>query len=221
MRVYGYLKVDYEECVLGTQRGILNRYVDLNFIDIEKIVEEVVSGSVKAESRPKFMSLLEGLEEGDILIITEFSRLGRYKQDCIHTFLKLKELGVRLCILNKPFFNDWLLLQNNRLYEVVSELFMQEENDMALLQRRLLSGSTLTGMQKAVENGKKIGRPATLLPPKSFCDNYREYKQGALMGFTLKQFCEYCKISKSGYYKWVRLIETHEEQIRAKSEGVV
>ena len=216
MRIYSYLKVDYDERVLGVQRAILNKYIDLNFIDVEKIVEEVVSGSVKAESREKFMSLYNSLEDGDILIITEFSRLGRYKQDCIYMFNKLKEKGVKMCILDKAFFNDWVLIQNNRLYEVISELFISEENDIAMLQKRIISGSTLTGMKKAVEQGKKIGRPQVLLPPKSFCDNYREYKTGALRGFSLKQFCEYCHISKSGYYKWVRLIENYEEKLNEK-----
>lgn len=47
------------------------------------------------------------------------------------------------------------------------------------------------------------------------CD---ENKNGSLMELSLLQFCKYCGISKSGYYKWVRLIGAHEILEAEKAE---
>lgn len=210
MRVYVYLKLDCDEKIKGEQREIADKFTEENFIDIEKVVEETISGSVKSENRPKLQELINHMEKGDILIITELMRLGRYNKDSLETWDKLRKRNIKLCILDKPFFNDWTLIQNNKLYNTVSDLLYQEENEISYIKHLMHHGSTLTGMRKAVQNGKKVGRPAITLPPKEFCENYDQYKNGSLMGLSLKQFCKYCGISKSGYYKWVRLIEAYE-----------
>lgn len=218
MRVFAYLKLDCDEKIKGEQRTIVEKFIEENFIDVEKIVEETISGSVKAENRPKLQELIRHMAKGDILIITEFVRLGRTNKDSLETWDILRKKNIKLCILDKPFFNDWTLIQNNKLYNLVADLLYQEETEIGYIKHLMHHGSTLTGMRKAVANGKKVGRPAITLPPKEFCENYEQYKNGSLMGLSLSQFCKYCGISKSGYYKWVRLIEAHEILEAEKAE---
>ena len=218
MKAYVYLKLDCDEKIKGEQRALVDKFIEENIIDVEKIVEETVSGSVKAENRPKLQELINRMEKGDILIITGFIRLGRYNKDSLKTWDKLRSRNIKLCILDKPFFNDWTLIQNNKLYNIISDLLYQEETEISYIKHLMHHGSTLTGMRKAVASGKKIGRPAMTLPPKEFCENYEQYKNGSLMGLSLTQFCRYCGISKSGYYKWVRLIEAHEILEAEKAE---
>jgi DNA invertase Pin-like site-specific DNA recombinase len=207
MKVYAYLQLNESEKSDGKQRKQMEDYLELHDIDYSRIVEEVVSASVKASSRDKFMSLQEKLESGDVLLVTEFQRLGRYRKDSLDNFKSLRKKGIIVGILNLFYFNDWTMLQNTSLYPIVSKLFIQEEEEIVFIQHKMLSGSTLTGMKKATDSGKKVGRPHVEMPPQDFCNNYKQYKHGSLMGFSLKQFCKFCGISKSCYYKWVRLIE--------------
>lgn len=207
MNIYGYLQLSQEEKENGKQRQWLESYLEDNKIDYTRIIEEVVSASVSAKNRQRFQGLCEILKTGDILVVTDIERLGRYRKNSLEVFKELINKGVIICILDLPYFNDWRLVQNPHLYNINTKLLIKKEEEIVRLQHQIKSNSTLFGMKKAESQGKKIGRPKMKLPPKDFIDNYKQYKYGALQGFNLRQFCDFCKISKSCYYKWVKLIE--------------
>jgi len=212
MKVYAYLQVSVAEKSEGKQRKLIEDYLEITQIDYTKIVEEVVSASVKSCHRAKFVDLVDRLETKDILLVTDFERLGRYRKDSLDTYKKLRKMGVIIGILNLSYFNNWDLLQDSSLYNIVSRLLVQEEEKIVYIQHQMQRGSTLTGMKKAEAQGKRVGRPRLEMPPQNFCENYKQYKYGPLMGFSLMQFCDFCGISKSCYYKWVKLIESNTSE---------
>ncbi|MDO4327692.1 MAG: hypothetical protein Q4E24_16990 [bacterium] len=61
MKVYAYLQVNEAEKADGKQRRIMEEYLENNQIDYIKIVEEVVSASVKSSNRDKFVALVDTL----------------------------------------------------------------------------------------------------------------------------------------------------------------
>lgn len=210
-KIYAYLRVNEDENEKGEELKKLKYYLDSNNIGVEQIVVEVISGSTKAENRPKFKEIVKKLQLGDIIITTEFNRLGRYLNDSVNTFKTLVNAGIKVCIIEYSFFDNWRLIQDDMIYGVVAKLLIQTMGEAAEQQQMRISDRTTLAMKKLNTQGKKVGRPSQPLPPDSFIENYKQYVgTGALSGFTLKQFCHYCGISKSCYYNWVRKIERAE-----------
>jgi putative DNA-invertase from lambdoid prophage Rac len=55
-----------------------------------------VSGSSAIEQRPGFVSLLNKLEQDDVLVVTKLDRLGRNAMDVQATVKRLAGMGVRV-----------------------------------------------------------------------------------------------------------------------------
>ena len=74
--IYGYIRVSTDQQSTSNQKFEINRYATSHNIQIDKWVEETIS-SRKPLNKRKLGSLLAELKDGDILISTEISRLGR------------------------------------------------------------------------------------------------------------------------------------------------
>ena len=74
--IYGYIRVSSDKQTTENQRFEITRFAQLQGIKINKWIEETIS-SRKPLNKRKLGSLLAELKDGDILISTEISRLGR------------------------------------------------------------------------------------------------------------------------------------------------
>ena len=115
-----------------------------------RIVEEVVSGSVQASQREGFGKLLERMESGDVLIVTKLDRLGRNAMDVRATVEELSTRGIRV---------HCLALGGVDLTSPAGKMTMQVLSAVAEFERDLLIERTQAGLQRAKEEGKKLGRP--------------------------------------------------------------
>jgi putative DNA-invertase from lambdoid prophage Rac len=122
-------------------------------ISPRRIVSETISGSVPAEQRPQFAKLLDRLEEGDVLVVTKLDRLGRSAMDVRTTVEKLAKAKVRV---------HCLALGGADLTSAAGKMTMQVLAAVAEFERDLLIERTRSGLARAIEEGKQIGRPAAL-----------------------------------------------------------
>ena len=76
MSIIGYIRVSSQKQTLEHQHYEIEQFAQKNKIKINQWVEEKIS-SRKALKNRKLGSLLDSLQEGDILIACEISRLGR------------------------------------------------------------------------------------------------------------------------------------------------
>lgn len=116
----------------------------------QRIIEEVVSGSVQASKRAGFNKLLERMEVGDVLIVTKLDRLGRNAIDVRSTVENLATRGVRV---------HCLALGGVDLTSPAGKMTMQVLGAVAEFERDLLVERTQAGLQRAKSEGKKLGRP--------------------------------------------------------------
>lgn len=124
-------------------------------IQTRRIIEEVISGSVRAMERPLFAKLVDRLEEDDVLVVTKLDRLGRNAMDVAGTVARLAELGVRVHCLQ---------LGGVDLTSSTGKLTMGVLNAVAEFERDLLIERTNAGLARARKEGKAIGRPSVLSP---------------------------------------------------------
>ena len=96
--IFSYMRISTqkEKQTTDRQRITLEQYAKENKFKFDEIIEERISGTIKAEHRPQFNILKQKLRENDILIITDIDRLGRNADDVIMEFKKLKS-GFVVC----------------------------------------------------------------------------------------------------------------------------
>jgi putative DNA-invertase from lambdoid prophage Rac len=118
-----------------------------------RVVYETISGSVAANQRPEFARLLDKLESGDMLIVAKLDRLGRNSMDVRSTVERLAEYGVRV---------HCLALGGVDLTSPAGKMTMSVIAAVAEFERDLLIERTQSGLQRAKDAGKALGRPSAL-----------------------------------------------------------
>jgi len=144
---YGYIRVSTEEQNLENQKqAISEKYA------IDEWIEEKKSGTIDYKKR-NLGELVQKLQAGDILVITELSRLGRSLTMIFNIITQLKEKKVR-CIAIKNNFD----LNPESENDLVSSVILFAFGLSAQIERQLISERTKQGLAVARTKGKRIGR---------------------------------------------------------------
>ena len=150
--IYGYARVSTatqgrDGNSLEDQVAALERY------GCQKIVQEAFTG--KTMERPKFLRLLEELQEGDTLVVCKLDRFARTAIEGVQTVRELFERGVRVHILNMGLIENTL---TGNLILTVMLAFAEYERGM-IVER------TQTGKAVARQDPNfKDGRPKKFTP---------------------------------------------------------
>lgn len=123
-------------------------------IQSNRIITETISGSMPINRRKGFMSLLDKMEQGDILVVTKLDRLGRDAIDVSLTVAKLENIGIKV---------HCLALGGLDLTSSAGKMTMGVINSVAQFERDLLIERTQSGLTRAISQGKSLGRPKVLL----------------------------------------------------------
>ncbi|WP_169302030.1 recombinase family protein [Thermococcus gammatolerans] len=155
MSVYIYLRISTDKQDIDTQMESIKDWLKRNNVSEYKIIkDEGISGSTPAEKRPGFSTLLSLLQENDVLIVSELTRLGRSLSDVIMTLNNLMKRGVRIVSIKEGLDST----QNELQFKVMSTLIAL----FADLEREFIRKRTIEGLQRAKAQGKRIGRPKAL-----------------------------------------------------------
>ena len=150
-RVFAYCRVSTAEQTTDNQ---IQEIAASGFqVDSRRIIAETVSGSVAAIERKGFLTLLNKLESGDVLVVTKLDRLGRNAMDVRATVERLSSVGVRV---------HCLALGGSDLTSPSGKMIMTVISAMAEFERDLLIERTQSGLARAKSQGKLLGRPRSL-----------------------------------------------------------
>ena len=160
------------------QRITLERYAKENNFKYDDMVEERVSGKVKAKDREKYSGLKESLNKGDTLVITDIDRIGRNADDIIAELKDLKEKGIRVVALDVPYMNEWEKVNDDSMYGMIRDIFITLKAHMAQQEREKISERVKQGLEYAKSQGRVGGRPKVTLEslPKKFPKYYNQWK---------------------------------------------
>ncbi|SEQ30140.1 Resolvase, N terminal domain [Treponema bryantii] len=76
--IYGYIRVSTDKQTVENQRFEINRFIKKNGLRVSAWIEETISGTVSPNKR-NLGKLIQKTKQGDIIICSELSRLGRPK----------------------------------------------------------------------------------------------------------------------------------------------
>ena len=180
--IFGYARVSTQEQKLDRQLDILKS------ADVEEIIQEKISGT-KAD-RPELLKLLEKLRKGDIILVTDLTRLSRSTKDLFSLVEQIEKKGANIKSLKENWL-DTTTPQGKLMFTLMAGINQFE--------RDLISQRTIEGLEAARKRGKFGGRKEKLdIDQKKAL--YQLYQQKEM---TVKSICELFKLSKPTLYKVV------------------
>ena len=146
--IYGYIRISTNKQSYDAMEREISEYAKTNNIIIDEWIEETISSRKKLQNR-KLGELLEKLKEGDILIATEISRLGRSL---------LEVMAILQTCLNKNC-QVITIKENYHLgNDIQSQVLAFAFGLSAQIERDLISQRTKSSLETLKAQGKKLGR---------------------------------------------------------------
>lgn len=150
MATWGYLRVSTNEQNTENQRLAVLEYANKNKLTLDHWIEVKASSQKSAKSRK--IDELKALDNGDVLITAEMSRLGRSVGQIAILVDELLAKKVRLV-----FIKENMELSGKR--NVQSKVMITMFSLFAEIERDLISERTVEGLARARAEGKTLGRP--------------------------------------------------------------
>jgi DNA invertase Pin-like site-specific DNA recombinase len=158
-----------------------------------KWVEEKVSGTVPWKKR-KIADILEKANNGDALIVSELSRLGRSMLECMEILSIASQKGLRVYAVK----GNWRLDDS-----IQSKLIAMCFSMASEIERDLISKRTKEALQALKLSGKKLGRPPGT--GKSKLDQYKEEIVALLNnGSTQRFIANRYKVTEPTLFLWMK-----------------
>lgn len=151
MKTLAYLRISKNTQDIDNQHLAILDYAHKNKIEIDEFIEIGIS-SRKTPKERKIDELLENLDSGDRLVVSELSRLGRSVGQIIQIVDHLiKKQVIFIAVKENIKLNGSQDIQTKVIVTLFS-LFAEIERD-------LISERTRHGLAAAKAKGKQIGRP--------------------------------------------------------------
>lgn len=207
--IYGYMRISTQgnKQTTDRQRVTLETYAKNNNFKFDNIIEERISGTVKADNREGYSDLkTKTLRKDDVLLITDLDRLGRDADDVISELKELKNMEIRVIALDIPYMNQWQKSMDNSLYNMIIDIVITLKAHMAQQEREKIINRINQGLDAARAKGTKLGRPRAELS-KDFIKEYEKFKNGMYGKMTALNFARMIGIGRATLYKYMKIYE--------------
>jgi len=146
--IYGYIRVSTDKQTVENQRYEIAKFCKVEKIKIGKWIEEKISGS-KSPDKRQLGVLLKDVREGDIIVCSELSRLGRSFFMIMSILSGCMERGVKI----------WTVKDNYRLGDdIQSKVLAFAFGLSAEIERDLISQRTKEALARRKAEGQVLGR---------------------------------------------------------------
>jgi len=192
-RSIAYLRVSTLDQDTEKNKADILKFANSKHFGHIDFVEEKVSGAKPWKER-KIKEIIDELGDGDRLIVSELSRLGRSMLEIMEIMAVAKEKGIAVYDVK----NGWELNSS-----IQSKVMAMVFSIAAEIERDLIRKRTKEGLQAARAKGKLLGRPKG--PGKSKLDKHREeiialLKTGSKQVYIAKRY----GTTQPNLYNWLR-----------------
>jgi len=147
--IYGYIRVSTDKQTVENQRFEIEHFCQNNNLNIERWIEETISG-IKDPNKRLLGTLLNDLGPDDLIICTELSRLGRNLLMIMSILAQIMDTRARI----------WTIKDGYRLGDdIQSKVLAFAFGLSAEIERHLLSQRTREALARCKASGQKLGRP--------------------------------------------------------------
>jgi len=178
MKVLGYTRVSSDKQDLQKQEHLLLKYAQQQDLRIDDFIRVEISSRKDTKER-RIDELLDWLDDGDVLLVAELSRLGRNMFEVIDIINQLGDNGVEVIFVRQPELST--AGPHRKLLLAIYSYFAEAE-------REFISVRTKQGLAAAKASGKKLGRPKGSRDKQRVLDPHREQiKEYLDLGLSLRR----------------------------------
>jgi len=191
--IYAYVRVSTDKQETENQKFEILKYANEKKLGNVEFIEETVSGRKSWKDR-KIGTLISELKKGDILIVTELSRLGRSMLEIMELLSVLLRKGVELHVVksNQVLKDD-----------LQSKVFAMAFSIAAEIERELISQRTREALQRRKAEGKPLGRPKGSYSSK--LDKYKEQiEELRAKGVSIASIAKILEVPYTTLYDYLR-----------------
>lgn len=192
--VYGYIRVSTDKQTVENQRFEIARFCKRNNLQIERWIEETVSGTLKPEKR-ELGGLLSKIGGGDLIICSELSRLGRSLFMIMSILNQIMEKGARV----------WTVKDGYRLGDdIQSKVLAFAFGLSAEIERNLISQRTREALALKKAQNIKLGRPRGSSNKKHLTDGLElQIRTMREWGMSVNRIAKFIGISRTSVKKCI------------------
>lgn len=198
-RKFGYIRVSTKDQNEGRQfDAMINMGINERDIYMDK-------QSGKNFDRPQYQLLKRIIRKGDVLYIHSLDRFGRNKEEILKEWNDLtKNLEADIVVMDMPLLDT--TQYKDSLGTFIADLVLQILSWMAEEDRNRIRKSQREGIDTALKNGVKFGRPKIEVSDE-FVEIYNIWKAKEI---TAVRAMELLNLKKTTFYKLVKLYEKEE-----------
>lgn len=204
---YAYLRVSTDRQDVDNQRHGVIQYAKKRGLEPLTFFEDTVSGKKEWRDR-EIGKLLEMAKEGDVIIVSEFSRLARSTRQMLELTEIAVKRGISIHVVKNNTVMDGSL--NSKAAATFFGFFSEVERDF-------ISQRTSESLQKRKAAGLPIGRQKGSTNESKKLDKHKDkIKEWLELGVTKQKIMEKVDCCERTLYKWMykngleRYIKTRE-----------
>ena len=198
-KVYGYAR-----CSTNDTKQDINRQIrelkELGATD-KTIYKEFVSGA--STKKVEWEKLLQVINEGDTIVVTEVSRISRSTKQLCGIIELIQQRKLKLVIKNSLTIDC-----TGGTLDPMTKAFIQMSGVFAELEKDIISQRVKSGVANAKDKGKQVGRPALTVDHvkenKKFMDCYKLWKEGRINKVQIRQLTS---LSRTTIDKYIHTLE--------------
>jgi DNA invertase Pin-like site-specific DNA recombinase len=152
-RTIGYTRVSTKDQDLNNQRLSLLEYARKNGFTITEFIE-IHASSRKSSKQRRIDELLDRLQAGDKLIVSEISRLGRSVGEIFQIVDALKQKGIAFLAIKEN-----IRIDGSGKQDLATKVMVTMFSMFAEIERDLISERVRAGLNAARSQGRIGGRP--------------------------------------------------------------
>jgi DNA invertase Pin-like site-specific DNA recombinase len=197
MKAIAYLGGSLDPIEMQTQKQNIKAFAQSQQMDISRFFALSRHGP-KTKRETKLDQLLQLLDQGDILVVSDLADFGHSIGEVLIIVDTLIRQGIR-CIAVAQSIDS-----ARSHYHLATQVTLSIFEQLAQMERELISRRTKQGLAKAVAKGKRLGRPKGSFSHSRLDSRRREIKKLLALGVSKASIAKITGVSQSALTYYIK-----------------
>lgn len=181
-KTIAYIRTSTDKQDLNNQKLEIFEYAKKHQLQVNDFIEMSIS-SRKTSKERRIDEMLSALNDADILIVTELSRLGRSTAEVIGLINELLQKQVRVIVIKQQL--------DIKQHDMTSKVMITLFSLFSELERDLISLRTKEALASKKRQGIKLGKPKGTLQKSKFDNDVEKVKELLALGLSVRKIANF------------------------------
>ena len=181
-KIIAYIRTSTDKQELNNQKLEIFEYAKKHQFQISNFIEMSVS-SRKTSKERRIDDMISALNNADILIVTELSRLGRSTAEVIGLINELLKKKVRIIVIKQQL--------DIKQHDMTSKVMITLFSLFSELERDLISLRTKEALASKKRQGIKLGKPKGTIQKSKFDKDIEKIKELLGLGLSVRKIASF------------------------------